>query len=188
MTRKPHLTQQAHTLIREHFENLDKRPTIAIDATCGNGFDTMFLAKLVSEKVFAFDVQEIALEKTRQQLEQSDLESKVELIHSGHENMADHVNSPVDVIMFNLGYLPQADKSLTTQTESTLVALNSSLKLLSPNGILSILCYPGHAEGKRETCAVRDTLEGISDEYKIEEIEANYPNEKSPVLLLVTCE
>ena len=186
MKRKPNLTKQSHSFIEKHFLTVGTLPRVAIDATCGNGFDTVFLAKLASEKVLAFDIQKIALKKTREQLEQYNLEHKVKLIHKGHENMAEYVSSPVDVIMFNLGYLPQAKKEITTKTDSTLIALNSALALLNSNGILSILCYPGHAEGKHETIAVLKLLKELPTEFQYKEIQAEHPNERSPILLLAS--
>lgn len=181
-----HLTTQAHTLIEEHCATLNKRPDIAIDATCGNGFDTVFLAELVSDKVFGFDIQTIAITKTREQLESKGLLHKVTLIKDGHQHMSKHVESKADIIMFNLGYLPQADKAVTTLTQTSLSALEQALDLLSDSGILSILCYPGHAEGKTETHAVKAWLEHLPDHYKLDTHLANHPNDRSPVLFLVS--
>jgi len=151
---KPHLTVQAQKLIQEHFEAKKIMPKLAIDATCGNGFDTVFLARLVKKHIYAFDIQELALNNTLQKLCEQNLQNKVKLIHSGHENMTECVKQAVDIIMFNFGYLPQADKSITTLTTTSLQALKSAFDLLSKDGILSLLCYPGHEEGRKETTAI----------------------------------
>ncbi len=180
---KPHLTQQAHNLIQEHFKSLDMTPRHAVDATCGNGFDTLFLAELVSEDVYAFDIQELAIKNTQEILQGKNLDHKVKLIKSGHENLTNYIKKPIDIIMFNLGYLPQADKSVSTLTETSLKALNTALALLSNNGIISLLCYPGHPEGKKETLAINRWLENLLDEFSLKKYLANYPNEKSPVLI-----
>lgn len=182
---KPHLTQQAHDLIRSHFENLQWVPNIAIDATCGNGYDTLFLVSL-AKHVSAFDIQKMALEQTRQRLMETKHDSKVKLLHTGHENISQHVSEKVDCIMFNLGYLPKADKAITTKTETTLTALDASLKLLSvQHGLLSILCYPGHSEGKHETRAIKHWLKQLPSMWNIQEYLSSVPNEKSPILFQV---
>ena len=183
---KPHLTRKAHTLIQEHFSYLDIKPVAAIDATCGNGFDTLFLSKVVSEKVYAFDIQEIAIKCTLEKLQEANLENKVELIKSGHENLSTYIKKSIDIIMFNFGYLPQANKSITTMTETSLRAIDSALDLLTKKGILSMLCYPGHTEGKKETSAIASVFQNLSEEFSFNKYLSNYPTSKSPILYLVT--
>jgi len=129
----------------------------AIDATAGNGHDTAFLAKLVGEtgKVIAFDVQEQAIASTRERLAAHDLLDRVTLIHGSHASIADHAQpGSVAAVMFNLGYLPGADHAVITQTAETLHALDEALRTLKPDGILTIVCYPGHEGGDRESAAV----------------------------------
>lgn len=182
---KPHLTEQAKSFIRSHFEESNLRPNIAVDATCGNGNDTLFLAE-IAKKVFAFDIQEIALKNTSERLIESGYITKTRLLLTGHEHIQKHVTEKADVIMFNLGYLPQADKSITTLTDTTLAALNSSLDLLTDNGILSVLCYPGHRTGKIETDAVKQWIDALSADFSYQEYLSNYPNDHSPILYQIT--
>lgn len=70
---------------------------------------------------------------------------------------------PPRLIVYNLGYLPKGNKSITTQTESTIVSVEKSLKLITPDGALSITCYPGHDEGQREEKALLAVLEGLRE-------------------------
>jgi 16S rRNA C1402 N4-methylase RsmH len=133
----------------------------AIDATAGNGRDTLFLAGQVGAtgRVYAFDIQQAALAATAVRLQQSGLAAWVELIHAGHETMSHHLPAEhigkIDAIMFNLGYLPGGDKSVITTIETTLQALHEATTLLAPGGVLTILAYPGHRGGDKETAAVR---------------------------------
>jgi len=64
--------------------------SLVIDATAGNGHDTLFLARLAGPTglVLAFDIQPEALEKTREALEQARLAERVRLFLTGHENIA----------------------------------------------------------------------------------------------------
>ena len=103
-----------------------------IDATMGNGKDTLWLAGLVGEtgKVYAFDVQKDAVERSRARLEEAGLLDRVRLIHDGHERVLSHVQEPVDAAVFNLGWLPGGDKRFTTRVDTTLQALKGCLELL----------------------------------------------------------
>jgi len=125
-----------------------------IDATAGNGHDTLFLAECVGPGgiVLAFDVQEAALASARSRV--GDLEW-VEFFHESHAKMADHATAgSVAVVMFNLGYLPGDNHELTTESSETLAALEVAARLLKPAGILSVICYPGHPAGAAEAVAV----------------------------------
>ena len=52
--------------------------------------------------------------------------------------------------MFNLGFLPGGDKSITTKRETTMVAIRAAIELLDTDGALLIAVYPGHEEGTIE--------------------------------------
>ena len=125
---------------------------IVVDATMGNGHDTLFLTQCVSPggHVLAFDVQAAALEETRKRVP-ADMTT---LIHAGHETMRANVpaelHGQIAAIMFNLGYLPGANKDCITRTETTLIAVGEAVELLKPGGLLTIAVYPGHAGGAEE--------------------------------------
>lgn len=140
---------------------------IVIDATAGNGHDTLFLAQRVGSygKVYAFDIQKEALVRTEAQLAAAGL-TNVRLIHDDHANMA-NVIEPVDrgrvaCVMFNLGYLPRGDKTVITQPSSTCAAIEAAARLLLFGGRMTILAYPGHPGGFEEMEAVEQTLARLS--------------------------
>lgn len=130
---------------------------VAVDATMGNGHDTQFLCEQVGEggRVYAFDVQAQALDQTRERLARAGLIARATLIHAGHENLLAHVAEPIDLAVFNLGWLPGGDKAVTTRLDTTLAALRASFQLLKPGGLLCVCAYPGHGEGERERAAVQ---------------------------------
>ena len=132
----------------------------AVDATMGNGHDTLFLCELVGPegRVFAFDVQEQAVENTRARLKEAGVLDRAELFCLGHEHMAEKVIGPVRAVVFNLGWLPGGDHHVTTRWETTKIAVESALSLLMPLGVLVICAYPGHAEGERERQALTKWL------------------------------
>lgn len=124
----------------------------AIDATCGNGHDTAFLAQLVGEtgKVIGFDIQQQAVDNTRKRLEEAGLLQRCELHLCSHAQMEEHVKKPVDAVMFNLGYLPGGDHGLTTQFDSTRRAVQQAMALLRPGGIITVGVYYGMKSGFEE--------------------------------------
>ena len=126
---------------------------IVVDATMGNGHDTLFLAK-IAKQVYSFDIQKQALEKTSQRLLEAGL-TNVELILQGHETVDQFVREAKAGI-FNLGYLPSADKSIITQPQTTIEALEKLCHLLVKGGRIAIMIYYGHEGGDIEKDAVMD--------------------------------
>lgn len=127
-----------------------------VDATAGNGHDTLFLAELVGEGglVYAFDIQPAAIASTRRAVEDAGYSERVELHTCSHARMAEVVPGGILAAMFNLGYLPGGDKCVTTTPAETLPALETAFRLLAPGGLLAVMCYPGHAGGREECDAV----------------------------------
>lgn len=124
----------------------------AVDCTMGNGHDTVFLCQLVGEegKVYAFDIQEDAVINTRKKLEDLNYLERSEIILDGHQNIDCYVKEYIRLAIFNLGYLPKGNHKITTKKESTIEAVQKCLALLEPNGIILLIIYPGHENGKAE--------------------------------------
>jgi SAM-dependent methyltransferase len=161
-----------------------------VDATLGNGIDTVFLARLVGAggTVVGFDVQEEAIARTRERVarelgaeveENADVTETAESKEGGigirlhlldHALMAsvigDEYRGRVAAVMFNLGYLPGSSHphERITRPESTIPALEASLVLLKPGGMISIVAYPGHEGGDREAAAVEQWARALSHE------------------------
>jgi len=149
-------------LAREFLRPIINRGDRVVDATAGTGQDTLFLCQCVGEtgQVFAFDIQMAALQQTRDILKKNGCDDQVTLIHQSHELMVTTLKAAavgeqtVKAIMFNLGYLPSGDQTITTQVESTLAALQGALSLLVSGGRMTLCLYPGHPEGMLESQAV----------------------------------
>ena len=157
------VTDSAQELIAQSL----KPGQLAIDATIGNGHDTLFMAELVGAEgqVFGFDIQQQALANTRQRLADAGLENRVTLIQGGHENMEDllpcRIHGQISVIMFNLGYLPGGDKNIITRPGTTRAAVEIATRLLAPGGIMTILVYRGHPGGQDEADTVSNALDSM---------------------------
>lgn len=123
-----------------------------VDATAGNGHDTVFLAEHSPAdcKVYAFDIQQDALDATRRLAEEVGVCDKVTLLLDSHANVDRYIAGEIDAAMFNLGYLPSGDHSLTTCADSTLAAIERIAERLAVGGMISIVSYSGHESGATE--------------------------------------
>lgn len=126
--------------------------SLVVDATAGNGKDTLFLAANTpaAAVVWAFDIQSQALASTRDLLAKHKLAAKVRLTLDCHAHITRYINQPVDAAMFNLGYLPGGDHTLSTLPATTIRAIEQTLALLNTEGLITIAAYPGFEQGRLE--------------------------------------
>jgi len=158
-----------------------------VDGTCGNGQDTLLLAELVGEsgRVWAFDIQEEALQRTSERLAAAGCRERVELVRAGHERLAELVTGSLQAVVFNLGYLPAGNPEVRTSAQTTLSALQQSAELLAPGGILLIAVYTGHDEGE-EWAAVREWAAGLHPhEFNVWQARQLNRSEVAPFVVLV---
>ena len=119
-------------------------------------------------------------------MKKNNLLSRVKLILDGHENIDNYVKEEISCVIFNLGYLPRADHSVITKPSTTLQAIEKSLKLLKPYGIISIALYTGHEGGVDEKNAVYDYVMNL-DQIYYNVLKCDFVNQKNnpPQLLLI---
>lgn len=178
----PRPTHLLHVLLDDIIQAGDT----VIDATAGNGHDTVFLAEAVGEagRVIAIDIQAEAISSTRRALEEKRLENRVELHEGSHAELAQYVaENSVTAVVFNLGYLPGADHAVVTQVDSTLQALAGSVCVLKEGGVLAVVCYPGHEGGDVESARVESFLRGLEN-FRLAKYELLSTQRASPFLLL----
>ena len=148
----------AHSLL----ENAIRPGDAVIDCTMGNGHDTLFLATLVGAqgRVFAFDIQQTALEQTQKLLDEHQAMAQVTLIYDSHAELRTHIpadlHGQVQAAVFNLGYLPGGDKGICTAAETTIQAVDALFSILAPGGLAVLVVYPGHSAGETEAAHVLD--------------------------------
>lgn len=161
-------------------EKFIKTGDITVDATCGNGFDTLRLSKL-SKKVFAFDIQKEAIKRTKKLLDDNNV-CNVTLINDSNENIRKDLkeyDKKVSLIMFNLGYLPNFNKVVMTNAKTSLKSIKESIKMLNKKGIILVTCYP-HKEGVKEFKAIINYLDKNNINYIIYK---NTNNKNAPFLI-----
>ncbi|MFT4177520.1 MAG: class I SAM-dependent methyltransferase [Luteolibacter sp.] len=159
----PRPTTLLHTLLREVIAVGD----VAIDATAGNGHDTVFLAECVggNGSVLAFDVQEAAIASASARVSAAGFAERVRFFLESHANLAAHVEpASVAAVIFNLGYLPGEDHARTTQADETVRALGQAKRVLKSGGVLAVVCYPGHEAGAVEAAAVEVWMTALAGE------------------------
>ena len=180
----PRPTVLAQAMIRP----LIREGDLVIDATAGNGHDTLFLAQCVGVggRVLAFDVQEVALISARHRLAEAGYGKRAEFFHEPHSQMGAHASpETAAVVMFNLGYLPGENHELTTVTGETLAALDVAARVIQAGGVLSVICYPGHASGAEEAEAVESWMSQLPEKgWRVAKYGAIGTQRPAPFLLL----
>lgn len=184
----PDVLEAAHLFVARAVQDGDA----GVDATVGNGHDTRFLAEEVGPggRVFGFDIQETALDRTRERLRDTEGAAPVELFRTGHEQMCDclpeEVCGRVSAVMFNLGYLPGSDSSCITRPDTTRAALRAAVEVVRPGGVITVVVYTGHAGGDEEAEAVRRWAEAQPQD-RLHVLSYDFMNQKNnpPHLLAI---
>lgn len=161
------ITYWCHSIIKSQAES----GGTYIDATMGNGYDTLFLCQMAGDKggVWAFDIQEQALEATKVLLAEHGYGKNAHLIKDGHENM-DRYLAPqtADVICFNFGYLPGGDHAIATKAQTSVTAIRKGLEILKSGGMMSLCIYSGGDTGFEEKERILEYVKGLSSrEYAV---------------------
>ena len=168
------ITSWVHHFLEDHVKSGD----LCIDATMGNGNDTALLSRLAGEKgrVIAFDIQQMALDHTKQKLVNEQCPENYELLLASHELMGAYAEKEsVSCITFNLGYLPGGDHAKTTKGETSIRAIETGLELLKKKGLMTVCIYSGGDSGFEERDAVLSYIKGL-DAKKYLVIVSEYAN------------
>ena len=180
------ITEWYRHFIKEHVQIGD----VCIDATAGNGNDTLLLCELVGKegKVVAFDIQQVAVENTKQRLSEAGFLERAQVLLESHTNMAHYAEEgTVSCIVFNFGYLPGGDHNLSTQKETSIHAIYEGLKLLKKGGMMNLCIYSGGDSGFEERDAILEALRELDGKQYLV-IVSNYFNRPNnppiPVLII----
>ena len=159
-----------------------------VDATAGNGHDTEFLCRLVGPTgcVHGFDIQKQAIENTYARLKELGLDSIVRLHLDSHEQVDQYVTCGLSGFCFNLGYLPQGDKTVITNASTTIKAIKKCLNALKIGGVGCVLAYYGHEGGPEEKENVDELLNSLPSKfYEVFRLENHNRAHQPPVLYLI---
>ncbi len=172
------ILNKSRSLMETNLKNND----IVIDATVGNGKDSLFLLNTINKGyLFGFDIQKEAIQNTNNLLK--DKFNNYTLYNTGHQNMyslLEEYKNKVSLVVFNLGYLPKGDKTITTKSDTTIKAIKDAFNLLNNKGHIVITIYPGHNEGLKESIAIKNYLNKKKYEYYEYH---NTDNKKAPYVI-----
>ena len=180
------ITSWVHHFLEDHVQPGD----ICIDATMGNGHDAALLSRLAGKtgKVTAFDIQQLALDNTKEKLLKENCPKNWELVLASHERMNEYAEeNTVSCITFNLGYLPGGDHAKATKGESSIRAIETGLSLLKKKGLMTVCIYSGGDSGFEEKEAVLSYIKALDAKKYLVIISeyANRPNNPPiPVLII----
>jgi len=180
-------------LTQELLYNRINAGDIVMDATMGNGYDTLFLWKRVQPtgKVIAFDIQPHAIFLTKKLLRNhgwKENDPTVELILDSHSHFAKYTNKPLKTVMFNLGYLPGSDKEIVTSWSEMKYVMDQLVhrQHLAAGGYISIVSYSGHEEGKSEQEALLTYVRNLPSKFwGVMEMKRSNVVESAPKLIII---
>lgn len=166
-----------------------KEGDIAVDATCGNGHDTLYLTELIgsSGRVYGFDIQQQAIDTTWNRLKEHGVENRATLILDGHEHLSNYVKEEISGAIFNLGYLPGAAHDVITKGETTIRAIEQLLSLLKVGGIIVLVVYYGHEGGIDEKDAIIDYVSRLPQKY-VHVLRYEFINQKNSPPFIIALE
>ena len=121
-----------------------------LDATCGNGHDTLFLCGLAGEngRVIGLDIQPDAVRNTNALLAAHGMAGTGQAYCCDHRELLRYTPpGSADCVIFNFGWLPGADHAIHSTAASTLPALQAGLQALRPGGVLAAVLYSGKVIG-----------------------------------------
>lgn len=180
------IVEFSHLIINEYIKASQLEYIRCLDATCGMGNDTIFMAELLKEKghIDSYDIQDIAINATKEKLKELNI-SNVTLYHKSHEFID---ASLYDLAIFNLGYLPTADKKVTTKKETTMIALEKLINEINnnPNLLIIVCLYPGHAEGKVESDFIDNYVYDLDSKTYLVTKYLNYNRPTSPYIITIS--
>ena len=149
---------------------------VAVDMTVGNGFDSKNILEIVKpKKLYCFDIQQEALDNSKNLLKDF---SNYELILDNHRNFDKYVKDYVDFAIYNLGYLPNGDKLITTNSVDVEESVRKLLDKLNSKGVIFITFYIGHLCGQIESAEMSSFLKTI-DQKDYTVLKFTFENQKN---------
>lgn len=182
---KPNAVELMYFLL----DNYNLKIDTIIDMTLGNGKDAFnLLSKYQSSFLYGFDIQQTAVDTSKNYLLEKFPESRFSLICDNHINIKNYLDKKADLVIYNLGYLPGGDKSIKTGSSSTIKSLKIILnEFLNLNGLVFITAYTGHPGGEEEYDELIKYINQL-DQKKYNAINFNYINQKNHPPKLIAIE
>ncbi len=173
-------------LTRTLILRLSSRIKYAVDMTCGNGNDSLYILNAIEgAKLLALDLQREAVDRTIALLSSNHPTRNWKVLQRDHSEISEISKDPADLYIYNLGYLPGGDKTIITRPESTVQSLRAVTSgLLTPGGAILLTHYVGHDGGPEELHAVEEYVKTL-DQKEFNVLKYEFLNQvHSPPLVL----
>lgn len=159
-----------------------------VDATLGNGHDATYVLEEIGKSgwLYGYDIQYDAILETSNKLKLAGFDNYT-LHNTSHDRLSeDFTAESVDMVIYNLGYLPNFDKSITTLLETTSRSIVQALEIIKRQGVIIITAYRGHEEGLIESDWI-DTFASGLDGKSYHVMQAKYANQgfDAPYLTII---
>lgn len=178
------IVEFSHYLIKEFINRNQNNNLLCIDATCGMGNDSLFIVKNINQSstLICYDIQEVAINSTKELLKNY---NNVVYNLQSHESFNEE---SADLIIYNLGYLPNTDKVVKTNSSTTLKSLENALRITNNKNdyLIIIVLYPGHQEGLLESQVIDNYCYNLSSSKYLVSKYLNYNRPTSPYIISIT--
>ncbi|MGI5949664.1 tRNA (mnm(5)s(2)U34)-methyltransferase [Peptoniphilus sp.] len=178
------IVKEKYFQIVDEILSQDFNGKIAIDATVGNGHDTLKLLNTVGEEgfVYGFDIQEKAINNAKNLI--GDKYKNYKLFLKSHDEI--DIIDNCDLVIYNLGYMPGSSKEITTIASTTVKSMDKATKILNKGGIMIVVSYVGHKNSFEERKAVEEFLKSLNQKfYKVEKREFLNQINNPPIVYLI---
>lgn len=179
------IVEFSHLVIKDYI-NSNNFYIRCVDATCGRGEDTLFISNLLNDNghIDAFDIQMDAINSTKQKLIDNNI-TNVDLFNQSFTTINPE---NYDLFVFNLGYLPGGNKTITTMHEDSLYIIRKIIDYipLNLNSLLVIAVYPGHEEGKLESDVIDELIKNLDSKIYLVSKYQNYNQNNPPYLVTIS--
>lgn len=183
------IVEFSHYLINDFLNSFSKdQNLLCIDATLGNGNDALYIIEKASKfkiqncQVIGYEIQDLAIRNTMEKVEKLKISNLI-IKKQSHEFIDEN---DINLVIFNLGYLPGGSKEITTHASSTIKALKNLLPRMHQQMLIIIAVYIGHQEGYEEHLLIDDFVKNLeSHDYFVTKFQ-NYNHPSSPYLITIT--
>ncbi|MDO5040772.1 MAG: class I SAM-dependent methyltransferase [Peptoniphilus sp.] len=173
-------------IVDEVIENMKLKDCFCLDATCGNGKDSLnILSHMEGGFLYCCDLQEQAVQNTHTLLKSRGF-TNFKIIKKSHDEIFEHMEHKFALIIYNLGYLPGSDKNIITKADTTVKSISQALHKLQDEGVIIVVSYLGHPGSAEEREAVDTYLQNLDQKkYKVEKRQFYNQKNDPPIVYLI---
>ena len=172
-------------VVKDVINNMDLKGKACLDATSGRGNDGLMLLNKGIKFLYACDIQKDAIKSTDNLLKANGY-NNFKTLSVSHSEVFDYIEEELEVIIYNLGYLPKSDKKIVTKSSSTIKSIERAIFKISKTGVIIIVSYLGHRGSIKERRELEKYLKNLDQKnFKVEKREFFNQINNPPIVYLV---